>query len=538
MNVVSVIQADLVTGAQGLPSLLGADLDGVPVLQRTVRRAAAAKQPKQCVVIAGSDEDRSIIEAMIGDAPAQVMIVEGDDLPQRNVLRRSRLWSRNGWRGGIGGTTVFDEEGTLAKLVEVARRTDAEGIVFVSAGAVLVQPEMIDRLVDWAGEHVPVTRFFFPDLPPGLTAGLFERSLLEALAKSNNTVQKGLTYKKDTTERDPAESDCRLHVEDYLRLTPFRLSVDSPRTLERVRRIYDDDTHESIRKLKEAPELWCDDLPEEVEIELASPGDIDDPYAAINGSREMTEFMDVDALGSALRELCRMGDINITFGGLGDPLAHARFFDAVASVRKLCVAGVHVVTCGRLLDEEMVDRLAASDLDAVSVLLFADTEDTCEKLTGRRDLARTSAMIDRFIERRQELKRSTPFIIPEMFKSTETVDEMESFFDRWYGRADWVVIRSYNDFAGQLDDISVLHPHPVNRSMCMQLLRRMNVSVTGDIPVCGQDFRGRRVIGNVFRDGFGNIWRGETLDSLRREHVAGNFGGFDLCANCKDWFHL
>jgi spiro-SPASM protein len=538
VNVVAVIQADLATGAQGLPSLLAEDLCGKPVLARTVGRVAAAELPAKTIVMAETDEEKPRVAELLDGAKADVWAVKGPDLVQRGAIRRSRCWSRNGWRGGITGTTVFDEEGTPAKLLAMAKSTGADAVLKVSPAAALVRPETIDDVIRWAEKHSAESHFYFTDLPPGMAVELYRVSMLEQLTRVNGTIHLGLIYQPEKSERDPAETKGCLRTDDLLRLTPFRLSADSPRTLDRLRAIYAEDSAESVRRLKSTPSLWPGAGPEEIEFELASPGRVDDPYAALSGAAEMKEFMDLDRFAAAAGELAAMGDVNVTFGGFGEPLAHPRFFDFVAAARRAGACGLHVATSGRPLNDEMVERLAASDLDAISVRLFAHTEETYERLTGRRDLERITALVKKLFARRKELRRTTPFVIPEMFKSRDTVGEMEAFFDDWFRASDWVVIRGWNDFAGQVEDRSVLHPYPRRRGMCMQLMRRLNVAASGDALVCGQDFRRTRALGNVFEKGIAAVWRSQSLEALRAGHAAGDFSGFDLCRKCNDWFHL
>ena len=538
MKVVTVIQADLDTAAQGLPALLGEDLAGEPVLRRTVSRAADAALPDACVVLAQSDEAATAVRTLLDGLPVEVMTVNGGDVPHRDTLRRSRRWARNAWRGGIGGTTVFDEEGTPAKLLAVCRSAGADAALEVSPAAALIDPGTLDGLLHWVVEQGATSEFYFTNLPPGLTTALYSVSVLEKLVGLERTVHQALVYQPGRSERDPAEGRCCWAGDDALRMTPFRLSADSPRTLERLRAVWDDDTVSAVARLKETPTLWPGRVPEEVEIEIAAAPRGTDPYAALTGTAPMTDFMDLDAFARAVGDLAVTGDVNLTFGGLGDPLAHPRFFEFVETARRAGVWGLHLATSGRRLDDEKVDRLARCDLDVVSVRLWADTEDTFERVTGRRDLARIAALVRGLLERRRALGRATPFVIPEMMKSTDTVGEVETFFDRWYGTADWVVIRGFNDYAGQVPDRNVLHPYPGVRFPCLQLFRRLNVTVTGEAIMCGQDPLRRRSVGGVFEKDIETVWHGGELERLRTGHVAGNYDGFDLCGRCRHWYQL
>jgi hypothetical protein len=538
MKVLSIIQADLETGGQGLPSLLAEDLAGEPVLRRTASRVAAAKLPEKCVVLAGSDEANARVRGMLDGLPVEVVTAGGPDVAFRRALWRSRCWARNGWRGGIGGTTVFDEEATPAKMLSLAKSRGADALVEVSPAAALIDPGTIDGLLRWVVESGSEAEFYFAGLPPGLTAALYSVSVLEKLVALQGTIRQALVYHPGRAERDAAESRCCYPGDDALRFTPFRLAADSPRALERLRAIFDDDATAAVKRLRDTPALWPGRLPDEIEFAIAAATPGADPYAVLAGAVDMTELMDVKAFEAALGEIGCAQDVNVTFGGLGDPLGHPQAFEFIDAARRAGAAGIHLATSGRRLDDEKAERLAASDLDAISIRLWADTEDACARVTGRRDLARVTALVEKIIDRRKALGRSTPFVIPEMVKSVDTVDDVEGFFDRWYGRADWPVIRGFNDFAGQVPDRDVLHPYPGVRFPCLQLFRRLNVTASGDAIVCGQDIRRTRKLGNVFEEGFASVWHGPELERLRAGHVARDYSLFELCGKCRHWYQL
>jgi len=538
MKTMTVIEADLDVGAQGLRSLLSADIAGEPVLRRTVSRATAATLPEGCVVLVRSPEAQRTVASMLEGLPAEVRVDPGEDVPQRAILRASRRWARNSLRGGIGGTTAFDEEDTPARMLALARDTACDALVKIPAAGALIDPGTIDGLLRWVVEEGASLEFYFANLPPGLTCALYSVSVLEKLVAERTTIYQALIYHAGRDERDPTEGKACYPGDDFLRMTPWRLSADSPRTLERLRAVYHDDTTEAVRRLKNSPEVWAGRLPEEVEIEIAGAPDESDPYAALAGAVEMTELMDVQAFTAALPELGAAGDVNLTLGGLGDPLAHPGVFEFIAAARGAGVCGLHLATSGRWLDEDKVDRLAEADLDVVSVRLWGNTPETWKRQTGRDDFDRVTRLVEELIRRRRDRGRSLPCVIVEMMKTVESVGEVEGFFDRWHGVADGSVIRGYNNFAGQIADRDVLHPYPGVRFPCVQLFRRMTVTAKGDARVCGQDIRGKRILGNVFEQGFERIWHGADLERMRAGHVAGDYDVFDLCPTCRHWYQL
>ena len=127
---------------------------------------------------------------------------------------------------------------------------------------------------------------------------------------------------------------------------------------------------------------------------------------------------------------------------------------------------------------------------------------------------------------------------PEIIKMRKTEKELEPFFDFWYQKLGWVVIRGFNDYCGRIPDESVIHLLPSQRKLCMKIQNRLTVFADGAVPICAQDYSAEEPVGNAFETSLKDLWECERLQTLRQEHLDQNYEGFKLCPACKDWHYL
>jgi glutamate-1-semialdehyde 2,1-aminomutase/spore coat polysaccharide biosynthesis protein SpsF len=175
-RVVGIVQARL--GASRLPGKMLLDLEGVPVIARTLTRVARARTLDEVVLATSS-------------APADADLV--------------RLAAEWGFRAFAGS-----EEDVLARVLEAARAAEADVIVRLTGDCPLHDPDVIDRVVtaflERREEVDYVSNITPPTYPDGLDVEVIPLPVLERLG------------------REAAERSHREHVTTYIRerLSQFR----------------------------------------------------------------------------------------------------------------------------------------------------------------------------------------------------------------------------------------------------------------------------------------------------------------------------
>ena len=427
-------------------------------LSLVVERLSRCRRLDGVVLLA---QDPSRVGALLGGASGSVRIVgvkAGLISDHARAIRGARLWAGACWRGGLGSLTCYDEclipSATLAAMDEVG----ADAAVLVGADWALVDPVLVDRVIERHLERPSSYRLTFTQACPGLGACLVDRSVVLDMAQQRQRVGSWATiggllgYVPIAPRSDPIAQPVCVHVDSGLRDAGLRLIPDSP---------------QRRAMLAEALEALGGDVlraPSEAIVELvarhcatpALPGEIVlEPTATdVGGLRSAWNespmpagaVMDPALAQRVLEQACRGGNAPAVTIGAGDsgggrdPLGGAGFLDLVRVARECGAAGVHVRTD---LDVEpgVGEALLGGDVDVVSVDLLAGTAPTYEALTGSDRFDRVVENLKGLIGGRSSVSGiAVPWIVPRITRCDEVYEQIEAFCDQWLLRAGACVI--------------------------------------------------------------------------------------------------
>jgi hypothetical protein len=136
MSAIICLPVDFETNSLGLPSLLAEEIDGASVLYHTVSRLTLAPGCRAVLLFQESPRSADDVERareMLGGLDFEIHVSAAADVPNRDFLRRARLFGLDSWRGGLGWTTYYDEDGAPAALAEAAERFNAETVGLITA---------------------------------------------------------------------------------------------------------------------------------------------------------------------------------------------------------------------------------------------------------------------------------------------------------------------------------------------------------------------------------------------------------------------
>ena len=137
MNVIAVIQADLEVTPLGTRSRLADELRGLPILRRTVERVLDVSGLSGVYVLTPENQAARCRTLLDGTA-AVVQPMNADPPPWAALIRASRKWSLDGWRGGVGGSTAFDEYTDCRLIDGLLRHVEADAVLSVPPAAPLL----------------------------------------------------------------------------------------------------------------------------------------------------------------------------------------------------------------------------------------------------------------------------------------------------------------------------------------------------------------------------------------------------------------
>ncbi len=506
-KVIAAIWCDLTTNGLGLPSRLLAPFPterGEILLLRVLRRALKCTAFETLVLLA-SPGDAQRLRGLALPGRCELMPTEAKDVPQRAWLRKSRKWAVDGWRGGLGWSTAFDEECPPAALWEACQRFKADAVLRLPSHAPFLDPALNAALVDLHLRRRANFQFTFCQAPPGLAGEAFHPEFLETMTRGGLTPRNALMMRPGQEGVDPQRSDCHFDAREKVRNSVYRVSCESPRlwtlceslVTEERRRGVDLSAEDLVAHLDASPRLWRGSLPREV---------LADPVGDAGGGD--TESLDPEAWQGWLAGLAAAGDSTVTLGVRQEPLKHPRWREFLAGAY-----GIHLRTDGgALLEGDAAEVLMASAADVVT--LRTERPELVERLTG--------------IQKR--IGHGAPLLCLEFALSREKEGELPAWWARWHGKVDWLSVVSPVSTSLPALDLA-----PPRRKPCAKLSRLLYVAPDGTVHPCAEDVPGSPGIGCISQ-GIGELWGGTSMGNLREAHAAGRWPQAEPpCASCGQW---
>jgi spiro-SPASM protein len=114
----------------------------------------------------------------------------------------------------------------------------------------------------------------------------------------------------------------------------------------------------------------------------------------------------------------------------------------------------------------------------------------------------------------------------------ENEEDLEAFFKSWKSRSENLIIQKYDSFCGMLPDRTVADLSPVKRFPCWHLLRDMPILLDGTVPLCREELKAERSLGNALVEDLAAIWQRGA--AVHRSHLSGEYPG--ACARCDEYY--
>jgi len=534
------LYADLDHNVLSLRSRISDSLAGKNVLSRTVGQLAQAELLSEIVVFCPKNQVDQIGQLLLG-CEVTLRGLE-NEVPFSKRLSH-RKWSLESWRGGIDESTLFDEPFFTEEMILYGREHGHYFVLSVPCEAVLVDPQLLDKLIEHQIAYGDDMRFTFTQAAPGLCVCGYRLDLLHELRTAGASIGHLLRYDPDAPRADYIMQECVYKVGPKLYGSRFRYIADTQRSFDTIEKFLQNETNGSLEnwdaeKIIEAVETrqqQTDILPHEIEIEINT-----DTSLRINGYPHRRDDTDRPAMTLAqfrkiVSQLGQYDDICLTIGGFGEPLAHPELLGMIKAAKDAGVFGINIETDGLLLKGQLADKLSETNVDIISVYLDANSRELYQQIKGQDRFDELVAQLESFVERNKEKNGTAPLLLPHLVKSNETIAQMEEFYDRWKRTAGCAVIVGHNDFAGQIPSQAVMNMAPPNRRPCRRLSRYMTILADGTVTICSQDFNPEHPIGNVKEKTIKEIWQGPELEHLRKSHHDRKYDANSLCQNCKDW---
>ncbi len=544
MKVIAAMVADFERSFLGLASTLNTELRGETVIRRTIQRLRAAGELASVhLLVDGAQE--AVARAAVAGLEVTVETHHAGAPPWTPYVASGRKWSLDSWRGGLAGTTVFDEFAHPWLLEALARREGADAIVDLPSAAPLLDPARLDDLIRHFAKVQQDSRIALVQTAPGLSGIIYQPEFLGSLAGSSQPPGRIMSYRPDDPHRDVLLQSCLMTTDAVISHGWGRCIADTSTAMSRLERLLDDlsatgpdsapgalDISRWLQADRNAPS----ELPREIEVEITTQDPLPNSRlrprgAALGRAGEMsleTFRRVVDGLGGS-------NDRLLVLGGFGDPLLHPQWPQFVRYAREAGILGVAVRTTGVNLDAAATDTLLGLDVDVLNILLDAATAATYQRMHGADHFDRAVANIDQLCAVQHQRQCPRPLIVCEMIKTRESLDEMEPFYDRWVRKTASAVITGPSRYAGRWPDLAVMNMAPPGRRICSRLFSRTVILADGRMTLCDQDFAGTQAIGSVDQQPLGELWHAAGLAETRAGHLRSDYSALPLCSNCDEW---
>ncbi|MCC7191423.1 MAG: hypothetical protein IT444_01465 [Phycisphaeraceae bacterium] len=538
-RVIAVIPTDLKQSRLGLPSRVSRIVVGQPVVQHVVERISRIACIEKIVLVHPEGQHPS----ELASHPKMVTLSDAGGLsdPYRPLRTAGRKWSLNAWRGGLGGLTCYDELMPAAPILRALETHGGDTALLVGADWLFVDPALCEKCLTLHLEHPEALQLTFTQAPPGLCGLVLAKPLVEQfVATPSSYPGQVLAYVPSRPQADPIGRDVCVQIPPSVRNCGLRFIDDTPRSSAMIDAIaaqlgQASITADAVAVTDVASKIsatWAS-VPQQVTLELT-------PQRAVGGSITPQHHVKIDRPPISIDEAIRIvnqlgdaGDVALTLGGLGDALLYPHWEQVVEAAHRAGVLGICIET-DLHADKADLARLVELPIDVVAIRLNADRAATYQAVMASDQFAQVIANLQYVYElrrRRDATAPGLPWLAPRMIKTAETLDDMETFFDKWIHYLGHAVIEPATSGCGLMPEQSPVAMNPPKRRPCRQLTTRLTVLSTGQVAQCDQDWLGRE---SRRRDQpLAESWK--SLQQIRAKHEAGAWDELELCAACHEW---
>ncbi|MFK7883514.1 MAG: 6-hydroxymethylpterin diphosphokinase MptE-like protein [Phycisphaerales bacterium] len=518
---------------------------GEPVWQGQDALALTLRRALRCQTVRGvrvltPDADRvgALIERVGFTGKVAVEQVDADRWSARaQSIGIARANAGSCWRGGLGQTTIFDELLDPKTIQDVMQKAELDAVAVIGADWALIDPVLIDEVVQRHAESPDRHAITFTQAVPGLSACVLGREAISSLVELQSagsplgTIGGLLGYVPVNTQADPIGTTLCVSVDPIVRDAGIRVVADSAFGRRMISAAMDrlgdradsssvvQSTRAVLASMPEAPA-------QSLVLDLCSDRTAGGVFGAWKrGEAEpahRTPMAAQLAMDLLHEHAASRSDATVTFDGPGDPLMHHQALDLAAFSKGLGISCVSLRT-DLLSSGQSDDEIIASGIGVLSVDLLASDEATYAALTGvdayQGVFERVGALADARGLDAGGLR--SPWVVPRITKCDAVLGQVEGFYDAWIMTVGAAVI---DPQPGWVSDR--VRPLPVpNRHA--ELRERNTLRVRCDGALCDAWWRPVGAV-NVIQDGLSGAtaaWRAHIAHGMHSPKPASMLTG-------------
>ena len=231
-----------------------------------------------------------------------------------------------------------------------------------------------------------------------------------------------------------------------------------------------------------------------------------------------------------------------------EPLLDVKLEDRIAEFKSIAKPhqAVEIVTNGTGLTPARFEKLVKSGLDTITISLSAFTEETYNNLIEGLSWKQVTTNLEA-ISKSPFLAKVNIFLRYVRQKGNE--EEFRPFKKYWGRKGLNVANYEINNRAGALLDYEDRIPaksyffqrarksmgRQVFKNSCPHAFGIMHVLKNGDVPLCGNDWEHRELLGNVREQSIREIYNSPRIQEIRELMEQGRFEEIPPCKDCSFW---
>ncbi len=417
-------------------------------------------------------------------------------------------------------------------------KSDAEHIIRLHADAAFLDPDAIREMIELQTSYC--AEFTYSEnLPAGFSCEIVSRALVETLPE---TEQKTLPL-AEVVRANINQFDVELHYrEPDIRDTRISFRASNRRDRRIMENLFRIDNRipaygEVRGRIEKNPgALYVG--PSYVELELTGRC----PLACIFCYRKTlpAERPDMD-MGTLQAVLAGMRGFDLPYavclGGSGEPLEHARAFEAMDLVlAEPLVSALVIETNGVRADENFTAYLAAKADSRVKVIVNCNGLDaeTYRTAHGADEFARVHRNVIAMRDAVAGVPALSGLVHLQVMKINETEPFLDRYYDFWEKTGIPIILQKQNTYLGALVDRRYADLTPLERTPCWHLQRDLVVFADGTVAFCKQDIAGANARGSLAASSLAELWEAGRQSFL--DEYAKRYPRQPDCRVCDEWY--
>ncbi len=297
-------------------------------------------------------------------------------------------------------------------------------------------------------------------------------------------------------------------------------------------------------KFKKYRELWkqaerykiLTNFPLHLDIELAGICNLKCKHCFQNGLiTQLLGLMEYNLFKKIIDQAVPKGLCACKLQIRGESFLHPKLFDCINYAKSTGVLDVQITTNGTLLDDERIEGVLNSGLDAIILSVDSYHQESFQRGHENNGYSDIEQSIQKLLKRRAQKGGSMPWV--RLQTSIPTADpalhkKTKRYIQNKFPLADLHIINRMQNFR---EDENCYPDLQTNYKMlpCSYLLQRLAVYWDGDVTTCCWDYNCRFCLGNIKEQSIQNLWLSEKMDHFREIHRSGNRKSMRICKHCS-----